>query len=289
MTAQDLYSSVTNQIITALESGDLPPWRKPWSGGGAFLPLRHNSIPYRGVNVLILWIEATTKGFDSPHWLTFKQALDYGGSVRKGEKSTAILWCEPVAKKETADDGTEGESRFWISKVYRVFNAEQCEGLPERYTVKPEPILDSAQRIEHADTFVKNTGADIRHGGGGAFYRPSDDFINLPPFEQFTSPEAYYATALHELSHWTGHASRLNRDLKGFGNRQEYSREEIIAELASVFVAASLGIAPPSLDDHAAYIAFWVEALKADLKHLFTAASKAQAAADYLQGLQPKA
>lgn len=289
MQAQELYASVTSQIVAALESGNLPPWRQPWAKGTAFLPLRHNGVSYRGVNVLILWMTSTAHGYASPYYLTFNQAKEYGGSVRKGEKSTAILWCEPITKKETADDGTEGESRFWISKVYRVFNAEQCSDLPERYAAKAEPILDPAQRIEHADTFVKNTGADIRHGGGGAYYRPSDDFINLPPFEQFTSPEGYYATALHELSHWTGHASRLNRDLKGFGNRQEYSREEIIAELASVFVSASLGIAPPSMDDHAAYIAFWIEALKADPKHLFTAASKAQAAADYLHGLQPKA
>ena len=288
MQAQELYASVTASIVTALESGNLPPWRQPWANGFASLPLRHNGISYRGVNTLILWIESTAKGFSSPYWLTFNQAKEYGGSVRKGEKSTAILWCEPITKKETADDGTEGESRFWISKVYRVFNAEQCDGLPDRYTVKPATNLDQSQRVEHADTFVSNTKADIRHGGGGAFYRPSEDFINLPPFEQFSSPEGYYATALHELSHWTGHASRLNRDLKGQGNRQEYSREEIIAELASVFVAASLGIAPPAMDDHAAYIAFWIAALKADPKYLFTAASKAQAAADYLNGLQPK-
>lgn len=288
MQAQELYTSVTNLIVTALESGDLPPWRRPWSGGGAFLPIRHNSVPYRGVNVLILWIEAASKGFDSPHWITFKQALEYGGSVRKGEKSTAILWCEPRTKTETADDGTEAESRYWISKTYRVFNAQQCDGLPESYTAKPAHALDPSQRIEHADTFIKNAAADIRHGGGGAFYRPSEDFINLPPFESFTTPEDYAATALHELAHWTGHASRLDRDLKRHGNRQEYAREEITAELASVFTCAALGITPQEMGQHAAYIAFWIEALKADPRYLFSAASKAQAAADYLQGLQPK-
>lgn len=287
MTAQDLYQSVTASIVASLESGNLPPWRQPWAIGPAFLPLRHNGVSYRGVNTLILWIESTAKGLSSPYWLTFKQAMEYGGSVRKGEKSTAILWCEPRTKTETADDGTEAESRFWISKTYRVFNAQQCNGLPDRYTVKPEPILDPAQRIEHADTFVRNTGADIRHDAGGAFYRPSGDFINLPAFESFESPEAYTATALHELAHWTGHPSRLNRDLKGHGNRQDYAREEITAELASVFTCATLGIIPPEMGQHVAYIAFWIEALKADPRYLFSAASKAQAAADYLGGLQP--
>jgi antirestriction protein ArdC len=220
--------------------------------------------------------------------MTFKQALEYGGSVRKGEKSTAILWCEPRSKKTTADDGTEGEDRFWISKVYRVFNAEQCDGLPDKYTDKPAHTLDAAQRIEHADAFIRNTGANIRHGSGGAFYRPSEDLVNLPPFEAFTSPEGYYGTALHELGHWTGHTARLARDLKPSSDRQSYAREEIIAELAAVFTCASLGITPPDLEEHAAHIQFWIEAMKADPRYLFSAASKAQAAADYLTNLQPK-
>lgn len=289
MHANDLYATVTSSIVSDLEAGDLPPWRKPWAGGNATLPLRHSGVSYRGVNILILWIEAIAKGFCSPYWLTFNQAKEYGGSVRKGEKSTAILWCEPITKKDTAEDGSEGESRFWISRVYRVFNAQQCDGLPEKYTAKVEPILDPAQRIEHAETFVKNTAADIRQGWGGAYYQPTEDFISLPPFEQFESPEAYYSTALHELSHWTGHSSRLNRDLKGFGQgKQEYSREEIVAELSAVMLSAQLGLPLADLKSHASYLEFWLKAMKEDPKYLFTAASKAQAAADYLQGLQPQ-
>jgi antirestriction protein ArdC len=289
MTAQELYSSVTNQIVAALEGGSLPPWRKPWTGGNSgFLPLRHAGQPYRGINTLILFIQSDAMGYGSPYWLTFKQALEYKGSVRKGEKSTAILWCEPRSKKTTADDGTEGEDRFWISKVYRVFNAEQCDGLPDKYTDKAVHTLDPAQRIEHADTFIRNTGATIRHRSGGAYYRPSEDFINLPPFEAFTTPEGYAATALHELGHWTGHKSRLDRDLKPGTDRQAYSREEIISELTSCMVSAQLGIAPPDMSEHAAYIQFWIEAMKADPRYLFSAASKAQAAADYLTNLQPK-
>ena len=290
MTANDLYTDFTARIVSALESGDLPPWRQPWAGGNAFLPLRHAGQPYRGVNTLILWIEATAKGYSSPYWLTFKQALEYGGAVRKGEKSAAILWCEPKSKQETAEDGTETESRFWISKTYRVFNAQQCDGLPDRYTTKPAHTLDPSQRIAHAETFLSNLGAEIIHGGKGAFYHPTLDYISLPDFITFERPEAYYATALHEASHWTGHGSRLNRDLKGYGtNRADYAREEIVAEVASVFTCASLGIAPPDLGQHAAYLEHWVKALREDPKYIFTAASKAQAAADYLAGLQPKA
>ena len=289
MQATELYASVTAQLVAALESGDLPPWRQPWKAGSSgFLPMRHSDVAYRGVNVLILWAEGASKGYSSSHWMTFAQAKDYGGSVRKGEKSTAILFCQPMTKDTVKADGSQGKDSFWISKTYRVFNADQIDGLPDRFTTKPVHQIDQEQRIAHAETFIGNTKADIRHANGGAFYRPSTDSISLPPFETFDNPEAYYATALHELSHWTGHGSRLNRDLKGFGtNREDYSREEIIAELSSVFVCAALGITPPDMGQHAAYIDCWVKALKADPRYIFSAASKAQAAADYLMSLQP--
>ena len=288
MTAKDLYTEVTSQIVNALEAGNLPPWRKPWVAGGGFLPLRHSGVAYRGVNTIILWIQAELMGYASSTWLTFKQAIEYGGCVKKGEKSTAILWCEPITKKDTADDGTEGEERFWISKVYRVFNADQCSGLPEKFQTKPEHPLDPSQRIEHADTFIKNTAAVIKHAGGSAYYRPSDDTITLPPFESFESPEGYAGTALHELSHWTGAMHRLGRIKCEKPTKDEYAREEIVAELSSVFVCAALGIAPADMGEHAAYIKHWVAAMKEDPKYLFSAASKAQASADYLFGLQPK-
>lgn len=289
MQASELYSSVTASIVAALESGNLAPWRRPWAGGdGAFLPLRHNGINYRGINTLILWIQSDAMGYASPYWMTFAQAKEYGGCVRKGEKSAAILWCEPRTKKTTADDGTEGEDRFWISKTYRVFNAEQCDGLPDKYTAKPVQTLDPAQRIEQADTYVKNTGATIKHGSGGAYYRPSEDLINLPPFEAFDSPEAYHGTALHELAHWSGAPQRLARDLKPSTNREAYAKEEILAELASCFLAAQLGIEPVTREDHASYLAFWIQAMKADSRYIFAAAAQAQRAADFLTGLQPK-
>ena len=288
MQTADLYASVTASIVTALEAGGLPPWRKPWNGGGGgFLPLRHMGVPYRGVNVLILWIQGEAMGYGSSHWLTFKQALEYGGSVRKGEKSTAILFCQPISKRETAADGTEADSKFWIAKTYRVFNADQCDGLPEKFATKPVNPLDPAQRIEHADAFIANTQADIRFGGGSAFYRPSEDYIQLPHYRDFTSPEGFTGTALHELAHWTGAPHRLNRFSVADRTKQDYAQEEIVAELASCFLSAALGIEPVTTPDHAAYLAFWIEAMKADPRYLFTAASKAQAAADFLHGMQP--
>ncbi len=287
MTTADLYATVTNQIVTALENGNTRPWACPWSKTGAGFPLRHNGTPYRGCNVLWLWLTATVKGFSSPYYMTFAQAVEYGGSVRKGEKATPVLFCQPMTKASTSEDGKDGKESYWIARSYNVFSADQIDGLPERFTVTPAAILDPAQRIQHAETYIGNLAADIRHGGGSAFYRPSEDYIQLPAFESFHSPEGYYATALHEACHWTGAASRLNRDLKGFGNRADYAREEIIAEMGACFACASLGIVPPDLGEHAAYIEHWIKSLKEDPRYLFSAASKAQAAADYLANLQP--
>jgi antirestriction protein ArdC len=288
MTASDLYTETTNRIIAALEKGGLPPWRKPWLSGEPSLPLRHNGTPYRGINTLILMIEGDFKGYTSPHWLTFRQAKEYGGAVKAGEKSTPILFCQPMTKKETADDGEEAEARFWLSKTYRVFNALQCEGLPERFTVKPPTHqLDISQRIEQADAYIRNTGAAI-HLGGGAYYNPADDFINLPLFETFDSPESFYATALHEATHWTGHRTRLGRELGIKHGRPNYAKEEIIAELASVLLCAQIGIMPPTLDNHAAYLDFWIRDMRQDARYLFTAAAAAQKAVDFLNGLQPQ-
>ncbi|OJW21236.1 MAG: hypothetical protein BGO49_24815 [Planctomycetales bacterium 71-10] len=288
MTAKDLYQSVTDSIVKALEEGNLTPWRKGWQEGGAFFPLRHNGTAYRGVNTLLLWLSSHNRGFASPYFMTFKQAKEYGGCVRKGEKSTPILWCEPVTKKATADDGTESEDRFWISKTYAVFNADQVEGLPDRFYARPVPTLDASQRIEHAEHFIMNTGAEIEHGGFAAYYMKLSDKISLPAFEFFHTPEAYYGTCLHELVHWTGANWRLARFDHGKESRGEYAKEEIVAELAACFLAAQLGIEPAVMPDHHAYLDFWIQALREDARYIFRAASQAQAACDYLTDLQPK-
>jgi antirestriction protein ArdC len=287
MNAQDLYADVTNRIVKALESSSLPPWRRPWVGGGGFLPLRHNGIPYRGINTLILMMESDSKGYASPYFFTFRQARELGGSVKAGEKSTPILFCQPMTKKETAEDGEEAEARFWLSKVYRVFCADQCQDLPERFTVKAAHQLDPSQRIEHADAYARNTGADVRHLEAMAYYRPSGDYVNMPAFELFDEPEAYYSTLCHELAHWTGAKHRLDRLDAEKRTREDYSREEIYAELASCLVCAQLGIAPPTLDQHAAYLDHWLSAMRQDSKYIFTAAATAQRIVDYLNSLQP--
>lgn len=287
MERPELYDRVTNQIIAALESGTAP-WKKPWVNGGGFLPLRHNGIPYRGVNVLILWIAAEEKGYGRSHWMTFNQAREYGGCVRKGEKSTTIIYCEPVSRKETAPDGTETETYFWIHKYYNVFNVEQCDGLPQQFDAA-KPVLDPCQRIQHAETFFANLGAKLDHGGSRAFYRPLTDSIQMPPFEFFRTPEAYYSTLGHESLHWTGHASRLQRlPLPLRGGIEDRAMEELLSEIGTSYLSAHLGLMPVEDENRAAYVADWLQSLSNDSKYVFVAAAKAQAAVDYLIGKQPK-
>ena len=287
MTANDLYKSVTDSIVAQLEAGSLAPWRCPWNKSGGGLPLRHNGIPYRGVNVFWLWLTATLKGHASPYYMTFQQAREYGGSVRKGEKATPVIFCQPMSKGVTAEDGEEGRENYWIARSYNVFNAQQIDGLPDRFDARPAATLDPSQRIVHAETYVANTGAKIEHAGYAAYYMKLSDKINLPPFESFRSPEAYYATALHELIHWTGAPYRLARFEYEKPTREAYANEEVTTELAATMLCAQLGLEPEVDPDHAAYLDHWLKAMKADARYIFRAASKAQQACDYLNGLQP--
>lgn len=289
----DVYTRVTDKIIASLESG-VRPWLKPWSvehaAGKISRPLRANGIPYQGVNVLLLWSEAIEKGYVAPLWMTFKQAADLGAHVRKGEHGSLVVYADTIHKKETDEKtGDDIEKIIPFMKAYTVFNVEQIEGLPEHYYAKPADPLPVSQRLDHADRFFQNTAATIKHGGNRAFYAIGQDYIQMPPFEAFKDPESYAATLAHELTHWTRHPSRLDRD---FGRKQwgdeGYAREELVAELGSAFICADLGITPETRDDHAAYIANWLEVLKNDKRFIFTAASHAQKAADYLHSLQPQ-
>lgn len=289
----DIYTRVTNKIIESLETG-VRPWLKPWSvehaSGRISRPLRANNIPYRGVNVLLLWGESMEKGYVAPLWMTFKQACDLGGRVRKGEHGSFVVYADTVHKTETDDTtGEESERNFAFMKGYTVFNVEQIDDLPAHYYAQPADPLPTYQRLNHADDFFSNTAAHIRHGGNRAFYAIGEDYIQMPPFEAFRDAESYAATVAHELTHWTRHAKRLDRD---FGRKQwgdeGYAREELVAELGSAFLCADLGITPEVCDDHAAYIANWLEVLKNDKRFIFTAASHAQKAADYLHSLQPE-
>jgi len=294
MTTQrsDVYSRVANKIIADLEQG-VRTWLRPWSADHAIgkiaRPLRHNGIPYKGINVVMLWSAAQQKGYSCPLWLTFKQTLDVGGHVKKGETGELVVYADRITRTETDRKGEEVEREIPFLKGYTVFNVEQCEGLPSHYTARPAAsALLPQQRIEAADRFFAATGADIRHGGTRAFYAHAPDYVQMPPFETFRDAESYAATLAHEITHWTKHDSRLARDMgrKSWGD-EGYAREELVAELGSAFLCADLGITPEVREDHAAYIASWLEVLKQDKRFIFSAASHAQRAADYLHSLQP--
>jgi antirestriction protein ArdC len=287
---KDIYAQVTAKIVADLENG-VRSWNQPWTnrgGGEVLIPIRHNGIAYRGVNVLLLWIEAMRKGFNSPKWMTYNQAQTLGGQVRKGERGSMVVFTKPLEFTQTDEAGAEVEKNIRLLRRYTVFNTEQIDSLPAEFYPQPEPPRPLDERIEEADAFVNGTGAAVRHGGDRAFYAPSLDTIQMPPFERFSEKEAYYATLLHELTHWTGHDTRLKREFgKCFGDRV-YAYEELVAELGAAFLSATLGITPEIREDHAAYIGDWLAIMKEDNRAIFRAAAHAQRAADFLTGLQPK-
>ena len=260
----DLYSRITGKIIADLEQG-VRPWMKPWSAkhaaGRITKPLRHNGAPYKGINVVMLWSASVAKGYACPLWLTFKQALELGGHVKKGEAGELVVYADRITRTETDEKGEETAREIPFLKGYIVFNAEHCDGLPAHYTALAEaPALSPVQRIDAADKFFAATGADIRHGGTRAYYAAGSDHVQMPPFETFRDAESHAATLAHELTHWTKHDSRLARD---FGRvkwgDEGYAREELVAELGAAFLCADLGITPEVRPDHAAYIASWLE------------------------------
>lgn len=284
---KDIYQTITNRIIADLEKG-VRPWMKPWSvenaSGRISLPLRANGVPYRGINILMLWSQAIERGYSSPHWMTFKQAKELGAFVKKGEQAAHVVYASTLSRTETDEHtGEESERNIPFLKSYAVFNAEQVEGLPERFTQQPEKTLEPVQRIERVEAFIRSTGAEVRHGGGKAYYHVVDDRVQMPLFETFDAPESYYATLAHELTHWTRHKSRLNREFgrKRWGD-EGYATEELVAELGSAFLGADLELTPEVREDHAAYIANWLTVLKNDKRAIFTAAGHAQRAADFL-------
>jgi antirestriction protein ArdC len=291
-TRPDIYASVTGRIVAALEQG-VRPWMKPWNAehaaGRITRPLRHNMQPYRGINILVLWMEAEAKGFAAPIWLTFQQAKELGGHVRKGEHGSPVVYASSFSKTEAGDDGAEVEQEIHFLKQYTVFNVEQVEGLPAPFYARVEPVRDTLERIAQAEAFAANTGADIRYGGNRAYYAIGGDYVQLPPFETFRDAESHAATLAHELTHWTRHASRLDRsfDAKRFGD-EGYAIEELVAELGSAFLCADLAITPEVREDHAAYLGHWLKVLKDDKRAIFTAAAHAQRAVEFLHDRQPK-
>jgi len=288
----DIYARITQRIVTELEKG-VRPWVQPWSAGNATgrttRPLRHNGEPYTGMNVLLLWSESMARGYSAPIWMTFKQARELGAQVRKSESSATVIYASRFSRTEIDPRGDAVEKDIPFLKAYGVFNVEQIEGLPEHYYHRPAPHLDPDERIERADRFFTNTGAVIRHGGAQAFYSPSTDHIQMPPFGTFRGAADYVAVLSHEIVHWTADWRRVGRDLSRYGkDRTERAREELVAEIGSALLCADLGIVPERepRPDHAAYVASWLKVLADDKRAIFQAAAHAQRAVTYLHGLQ---
>ncbi len=276
---KDLYQSVTDRIVTSLEAG-VPPWICPWQHGADGI---HKNItshkPYRGINVLLLNLQAMTQGYPAPHWLTYKQASELGAHVKKGETGTPIVFFK---FREVEDDKAEADRKVVpMLRTYTVFNAAQIEGLPEQYLQAPPEALWTP--CAEAEDILLASGAIIRHGGNRAFYRPGEDVIQLPPVSYFPEADAYYGTALHELSHWTGHPSRCNRPLGKRHSIDAYAFEELVAEMGAAFLCAHCHL--PARLEHASYIDTWLDALKRDKRLIFVAAGAAQKAADYALGV----
>lgn len=284
----DIYTRITQQILAQLEAG-VRPWTQPWkSATSASRPLRHDGTPYNGINVVLLWGEAAGRGFTRSTWMTFRQALALGAHVRKGERGSTVVYANQIVREDTDETGEGVEQRIPFLKAYTVFNVDQIDGLPDRYGEPEVQAINADERIARVDAFFRNCGADIRHGGGSAYYAPGPDHVHMPPFECFVDADAYYSTLGHEMTHWTRHPTRLDRD---FGRHRfgdpGYAREELVAELGAAFLCADLGLALEPREDHAAYIGHWLQVLKDDKRFIVSAASHAQKAADYLRRLQP--
>ena len=274
---------ITAAIIGKLEAGT-KPWIQPWRGLPVSRPLRSCGTPYRGMNVFWLWMMAQENGYSAPYWMTYRQCAELGGQVRKGEKSSIAIFYKSYTKEvEAADHGETQEETRRVLKSYAVFNADQCDDLPERYYPKPEvQEIEPEGRETALDSFFASVGANIRETGSSAYYEPVLDRITMPPAHLFNGYDHYYATLGHECSHWTGHKSRLNRDLKNRFRSAAYAAEELVAELSSAILGAELGLPVSHLDNHASYIASWLKLLKNDDRAMLTAAARAEEAASLL-------
>ena len=278
-----VYAIITNQIIEKLEQG-VCPWRMPWSSDG---PKNLTSgKAYRGINILLLG----SQGYANPYWLTFKQAKSLGGHVKKGAKSTPVVFWKTYSTTETNDEGEQAEKGRFVLRYFRVFNLDQCElpadKMPE--DVATTKHFDPIPKCEQVAKAMPNAPA-ITHQSQRACYSPLLDIVNMPQPESFDAPTAYYGTLFHELTHSTGHESRLNRDSitdpVRFGSHT-YSREELIAEMGAAFLNGHCGIDASTLDNSAAYIHGWLKRLKNDPKLVVQAAGKAQRASDYILGVK---
>lgn len=290
----DIHQHITDQIVSLVEKGRGAfklPWHMP---GNSMRPTNvATQRPYRGINILALWASAELSGYSSGLWGTYKQWANTGAQVRRGEKASYVLFYKD-AKHETdheteEDKATEGDRRpvRWVARASAVFAAEQVDG----FDISAPPVSPLQQPLQ-ADAFVAATGATIVHGGRRAFYRPATDSIHLPSRDAFigsrtsTAIEAYYSTLFHELTHWTGRETRCNRNLGRRFGKDAYAMEELVAELGAAFLCAELRVTGSARADHGHYIAEWLSVLNSDKKAIFTAASQASVAVEFLRGLQ---
>ncbi|MBY8829631.1 ArdC family protein [Hephaestia mangrovi] len=287
---QSLYAEVTARVVAELEEGRLP-WVQPWDAAACPCAMPANAVTgrrYSGINVLILWAAVIEGRYASQRWLTYRQAQAAGGNVRKGERGTTVCYADrftPRDEQEKAIDEDREARTIAFLKRFTVFNIDQCEGLPQAMATTPE-VRPEAEMMPVVRSLIEASGADFRIGGGEAYYSPGGDYVAVPPQAAFGEPINWYRTALHELGHWTGHSTRLDRDQRGRFGSVDYAREELVAEMASAFACASLAIRPTVR--HADYIASWLKVLRDDDHAIFRAASAASKAADYLLAFAPE-
>ena len=283
---RDIYQEVTDNVLAALERGTVP-WRQPWRAGGAQRNLQ-SKRPYRSTNALLTELVAMERGYESPYWTTYRAAKQSGGMVRKGEKGTLVTFWKFLRvkpKDPTEATNADGTKSIPFLRGYHVFNVAECDGLeiPGAPSVDDEPI-ETLTHCEEVIAAMPEAPA-IFHGGDRAFYVPAADKVQLPNLERFTDSAAYYATAFHELADSTGHADRLGRpgimERHRFGD-DDYSREELVAEMSAAFVARAVGIGTDTLERSAAYLDSWITTLKEDKRAVVTAAGAAQKAADWI-------
>jgi len=272
----DIYQTVTDSIIAALEAG-VKPWSCPWQrvSGMSGLPSNYTTgAAYSGMNIMLLWCSASKQGFSDSRWLTYKQAKAAGGQVRTHEHGTTAIFYTTLEKENTAGD----IEHIPMLKTFTVFNVQQIDGLPlTTETVSPEATFDP---LPQAENLFRKSSANIIEKGQNAFFSPSTDEVWLPERHLFSDAANFYATGLHELVHWSGDKKRLNREMKGKFGSADYAEEELVAELGSAFLMADLGIEGEV--QHESYIASWLKALKNDKRYIFKAASAASKAHRYL-------
>ncbi|MDP3747809.1 MAG: zincin-like metallopeptidase domain-containing protein [Phenylobacterium sp.] len=286
-----LYQEITDKIIGELEAGRLP-WVQPWAANNAPLAMPRNAATrrgYSGINILTLWGAVIDHGFSSQSWLTFRQALALGGNVRKGEHGVTVVFADgftPDNERRRAERQGDEPGTVLFLKRFTVFNTDQCENLPDGLVPAPAPVPDGLIAPQ-AEALIAATGADFRIGGDQAFYSPTHDFVQVPRLDAYFEPINWHRTALHELGHWSGHPSRLARDQSGGMRSALHAREELVAEMSSAFVCATLGITPTVR--HTDYLGAWLEVLREDNRAIVRAASAASKAADYLLAFRPEA